>query len=162
MMTLATNMQQSESWLRRLFRPSVTGNCVDSVSDSARDSRGDSTRTSGAAGDSPRRARLPLRNMSAEVHAERLLLWLQEPGGLTGRILVDDLRAIHGEMCLHLGWRIRPWQPIARQLALRLSGGRKTWAWVEGATGERVRRRVYFIPEPIEQEKQLPADRLAA
>lgn len=174
---------QSGKWLRRLFWPrSVSlhtgaaggaggGRRLEHAAES--ESKSNATRRPDSIGDSPslsarqsdsrpRRARLPLRHMSAVAHAERLLQWLQEPGGLTGRILADELRLIHAEMCAELGWRVRPWQTIARQLALRLSDGKKTWCWIEGPNGERLRRRVYVIPATIEPPQPLPAERLAA
>ncbi len=84
---------------------------------------------------------------SAAEHARRLLLWLQEPGGLTGPVLARDLQVIHREMSAEIGWKTRPWNPVGRQLALLLSGGRKTWAWVtDPRTGRRQRLRVYQIP----------------
>lgn len=80
-------------------------------------------------------------------HARRLLAWLQEPGGLTGPILARELQVIHQEMCADIGWNMRPWNPIGHQLAMLLSGGRKTWAWVaDPKTGRRHRLRVYQIP----------------
>ncbi len=98
-----------------------------------------------------RRARTEaLEQHSPAEHASALIAWLQAPGGLgrTGQILARELQVIHAEMCAEIGWQQRPWNPIARELALLLSGGRKTWAWSTSPDGARHRLRTYNVPAP--------------
>ena len=74
---------------------------------------------------SPRRRRWP---QTPEQHARALLDWLQSPGGLTGEIRSDEVQRIHRDMCLALGWDVRPWNPVAEVLT-RLTSGRKIYRW---------------------------------
>lgn len=131
----------------RAQRQPTPGCCTDSAIDSGADSA--LTRRVRAP---DRRSEHPLQNLPPAVHAVRLLQWLREPGGRLGEILASELREIHVEMCLELGWRARPWNPIARELAKRLSDGRKTWVWLTDSKGHRWRRRVYRIDSGADSE----------
>lgn len=91
------------------------------------------------------RRKYQLEQHSAAAHAMRLLQWLREPGGRVGDILASELQEIHVEACAEWGWHARPWNPVARELAARVSGGRKTWAWITDSKGRRFRRRIYRI-----------------
>lgn len=90
----------------------------------------------------------------ADEHAVELIAWLRE-AGVEGNVLSADMRAHHLRMCEVKGWLPRKWQPVARELARRTTGGRKVYAWV----GER-RRRIYplhwaRVCELSEQEPRL-------
>lgn len=88
---------------------------------------------------------------SPAAHAKELLRYMREEGGRTGEILAVELQQAHAEMCIDLGWQIpSAWNAIGRELNY-LTGGRKTYAWVNGH-----RLRVYRIeptPEPVKKRK---------
>lgn len=86
------------------------------------------------------------RRAEPEEHAAALLEVLQAPGGRTGSIPVDDLKAIHVDMCLEVDWEIINWIPVGRELR-RLLGAEKTYD--KG-------KRVYRIP-PIAGRSRLRA-----
>jgi hypothetical protein len=62
-------------------------------------------------------------------HAVELLEWLKSKN-VEGLILAADVREEHQQMCRAKGWTPRKWQPVARELARRTTGGRKVYAWV--------------------------------
>lgn len=98
---------------------------------------------------------LALADRTPAEHARRLVTWLQgdvsgssittsEP--TCGAVLSRDAQRQHREMCAELGWNLRPWQRVSRELSLMISGGKKTWKWVTDEIGERHRLRVFHIP----------------
>lgn len=52
--------------------------------------------------------------------------------GLKGCVLADDLRELHKEMCRERGWLPKKWNPVARAISLRTTGGKKIYAHIEG------------------------------
>ena len=51
---------------------------------------------------------------------------------LEGSILADHMREIHAEMCSERGWLPQKWNPVARAISLRTTGGKKVYAYVNG------------------------------
>src|SRR5262245_5470757 len=56
-------------------------------------------------------------------------------------------RALYSEMVIELGWAEQSWNPVARELDLICTGGRKPYAWIVTRTGQKRRLRVYPIPQ---------------
>jgi hypothetical protein len=75
----------------------------------------------------------------ATAHAEALIEHALA-AGFTGAILAADLRKLHQEMCRARGWLPRRWNPVAHQLALKTTRGKKVYAWVDGH-----RRRIHLL-----------------
>jgi hypothetical protein len=97
----------------------------------------------------PNRRKPPrLQDHPARAHAQQLLLWLQDPEfEHQGQLITADIHEIYAEVCLHLGWRQRPWNPVAREFARLTTDGRKIYATflIDG----RIRKlRVYPVCEP--------------
>lgn len=74
-------------------------------------------------------------------HSQKLLRWLQEPGGKTGTITATELRAIYVEMCTELQLMPLSWIPVGRELR-RLTMSGKIYAYINGR-----RTCIYRIPE---------------
>jgi hypothetical protein len=89
-----------------------------------------------------------LQDHPAKAHAQQLLVWLRDPEfEHQGQLTTADILEIYAEVCLHLGWRQRPWNPVAREFARLTTGGRKIYCTflIEG----RVRKlRIYPVCEP--------------
>jgi hypothetical protein len=89
-----------------------------------------------------------LQDHPARAHAAQLLLWLQDPEfEHQGQLTTADILEIYAEVCLHLNWRQRPWNPVAREFARMTTDGRKIYATflIDG----RIRKlRVYPVCEP--------------
>ena len=80
-----------------------------------------------------------------EVHAKRLLLWLQDSIDGPVSIYAEDAIDAHREMCADLLWEYRPWNPVARELR-KLLGGKKYYPVVRSPNGDKHRLCVYEIP----------------
>lgn len=88
-------------------------------------------------------------------HAERFVAWLQD-NNLAGCLIFHDaILELYAEMVIELGWAERSWNPVARQLDLICTGGRKPYEWILTPTGRKRRLRVYPIP-PVTPEVQAP------
>lgn len=120
--------------------------------------RGPSGGDSGAA---PAAAIPLLRSLSADEHAQALLVWLQGDRGVTGEILARDLIEMHAEMCLDESIEIRPWNPVAVQFT-RLIGDRKKYCWHTETDGHKARLRVYSVPPLRVRARTVPALKEAA
>ena len=79
-----------------------------------------------------------------DVHANRLLDWLQSEGGLTGELRVEEIQHIYRHMCADIGWEERPWNPVAREFT-RLTTGKKVYRWFDLEDG-RHKLRIYPVP----------------
>src|SRR5215469_14039509 len=67
-----------------------------------------------------------LQDHPAEAHGRELLRWLQDPDfDHRGQLRTKDIQDIYAEVCLHLDWRQRPWNPVAREFARLTTDGRK-------------------------------------
>lgn len=67
----------------------------------------------------------------ADEHAVALIEWAQA-AGFEGSVLATDMMELHRQMCRARGWLPRKWNPVARAVALRTTGGRKFYAHVGG------------------------------
>jgi hypothetical protein len=99
----------------------------------------------------------PLSVRPAKEHATRLIAWLHgdttgsriaDAECFSGPILARDLQRQYAEMAAELNWCEQPWRRVGRELALMISGGKKTWERVSDSSGSRHRLRVYVIPPP--------------
>lgn len=80
-----------------------------------------------------------------EAHAQELLRWLRSRPHLVNVMLtVEEMRLHHDAMCAALGWRKRPWNPVAKHLREITSRGRKTYD-CRDVDGVPKRVRVYSI-----------------
>jgi hypothetical protein len=61
-------------------------------------------------------------------------------------IFHDAILELYNEMVIELRWAERSWNPVARELDLICTGGRKPYEWEFTPTGKKRRRRVYPIP----------------
>jgi hypothetical protein len=57
---------------------------------------------------------------------------------------------LYRQMCKHLNWAVRPWNPVAREVT-RLTTGRKVYRWFRDRDGLLHRLRVYPPPPPIRE-----------
>jgi hypothetical protein len=90
----------------------------------------------------------PLRDTkehTAECHASELLDWLAERQK-RGPMLYRSVHTAYLQMTRERGWPSCPWNRLARQLALRLSNGRKTFVWGIDTAGRPRRFRVFWLP----------------
>ena len=78
-----------------------------------------------------------------DIHARRLLAWLQAPGGMTGQVLAADLQAVYVEMAAELGWNTLSWLRVGQELALIT--GPRTYRYFQ-RNGKTQRLRTYAIP----------------
>jgi hypothetical protein len=80
-------------------------------------------------------------------HAELLLVWIQQNVDLSrGQLFREAVQEFYVEAITEARWAGRPWNPIARQLDLICTGGRKPYASASTATGRMKRRRYYPVP----------------
>ena len=61
-------------------------------------------------------------------------------------IFYDQMIEFYTEALIEAGWEDRSWNPVARELDLICTGGRKPYEWITTRTGQKRRRRVYPIP----------------
>ena len=78
-----------------------------------------------------------------DLHARRMLAWLQAPGGMTGQALAADLQAMYVEMAAELGWHTLSWLRVGQELALIT--GPRTYRYFQ-RNGKTQRLRTYAIP----------------
>ena len=105
---------------------------------------------------------LPKRDLehhSPHEHALLAIDWTQRNIDLsTGMIFYDQMIAFYTEAVIEAGWRERSWNPIARELDLICTGGRKPYEWIFTRTGQKRRRRVYPIPGSRAEKDEAPMD----
>lgn len=94
-----------------------------------------------------------LEHHSVREHAESFVAWLQDNNLAGSLIFHDAILELYAEMMIELGWAERSWNPVARQLDLICTGGRKPYEWVATSTGRKRRMRVYPIPPATPTEK---------
>jgi hypothetical protein len=88
-----------------------------------------------------------LKQHSPHQHALLAIDWTQRNIDLSvGMIFYDQMIEFYTEAVIEAGWRERSWNPIARELDLICTGGRKPYEWIITRTGQKRRRRVYPIP----------------
>jgi hypothetical protein len=84
-----------------------------------------------------------------EVHALRLLLWVQEDWRVGDEILARDLEVIYREICSELWWKPLRWRyknGVAHHF--RLLNGDPLYRWTRDSAGQRHRRLSYPIRAP--------------
>jgi hypothetical protein len=78
--------------------------------------------------------------------ARQFLSWLKQRYG-GQRVFAHHLQdQLYPSFCDEKGWRPRPWNRVAKHLK-SLTGGKRTYEWVEEVDGPRHRLRVYLIPK---------------
>ena len=87
-----------------------------------------------------------LEHHCAREHAERFVSWLQDNNFAGSTLLHEAILELYTEMVIEIGWVERSWNPIARDLDLICTGGRKPYEWVITRTGGKRRLRAYPIP----------------
>ena len=89
-----------------------------------------------------------LEHHTASEHASLLLEWVQDNVELGhGLLFHEALQEFYAEAVNEAGWAARPWSPVARQLDLICTGGKKPYTWVMTPTGRMRRRRYYPMPK---------------
>ena len=87
-----------------------------------------------------------LQHHSPREHALLVIDWTRRNIDLsTGMIFYDQMIEFYTEAIIEAGWQERSWNPVARELDLICTGGRKPYEWVVTRTGHKRRRRVYPI-----------------
>ncbi len=71
-----------------------------------------------------------LEHRTAREHAERFIAWLQDNDLAGGMIFHEAILELYTEMVIELGWAERSWNPVARELDLICTGGRKPYEWI--------------------------------
>ena len=100
---------------------------------------------------------LPPMSLPPARHAERLLEWLQKHE-MYGVYLFPEMLSLYHGMCLQQNLAVRPWAPVAHQLAKITSHGKKTFCWIFVETEQQKRRRrVYVIAPPPTPKRHIPA-----
>jgi hypothetical protein len=95
----------------------------------------------------------PRSDQPIEVHALRLLLWVQQDWRAGEEILACDLEDIYVQLCLELWWNPLRWKHkngVAHHF--RLLNGEPVYRWVDGRDGLRHRLAAYPIKPPRRQE----------
>ena len=119
------------------------------------DTDSDQHRSSGAgAGSEPaageRRADW-LEHHTAREHAQLLVGWIRRNVELErGMVFHEAMQEFYAEAIIDAGWAAKPWNPIAREVDLICTGGKKPYVWVMTPTGRMRRRRYYPIPATAE------------
>ena len=89
-----------------------------------------------------------LEHHSPREHALLAIDWTRRNIDLsTGMIFYDQMIEFYTEAIIEAGWQEKSWNPVARELDLICTGGRKPYEWIITRTGQKRRRRVYPIPE---------------
>ena len=102
---------------------------------------------------------LPPREM-AELHARRLFEAMLDVEQFEPGDCIDsgEMYLRYDMMCEALGWRVRPWNPVAAAITKMLGG--KTYREVDYSTRKHNRRpRVYIVPpidSPLRRPKKKP------
>ena len=88
-----------------------------------------------------------LQHHSARDHALLLISWVQvNVNSAAGMLFHDEILEFYTEALIEAGWYERSWNPVARELDLICTGGRKPYEWTITKTGQKRRRRVYPLP----------------
>ena len=92
-----------------------------------------------------------LEHHTAGEHAQLLLGWIRRNVELErGMVFHEAMQEYYAEAVIDAGWAANPWNPIARELDLICTGGKKPYVWVMTPTGRMRRRRYYPIPKCAE------------
>ena len=92
-----------------------------------------------------------LEHHTAREHAQLLLGWILRNVELErGMVFHEAIQEYYAEAVIDAGWAAKPWNPIAREVDLICTGGRKPYVWVMTPTGRMRRRRYYPIPKCAE------------
>ena len=88
-----------------------------------------------------------LEHHSVREHAQLLVSWIQRNVELErGLVFHEAMQEFYAEAIIDAGWAAKPWNPIAREMDLICTGGKKPYVWVMTPTGRLRRRRYYPIP----------------
>ena len=92
-----------------------------------------------------------LEHHTAQEHAQLLLSWIRHNVELDrGMVFHEAMQEYYAEAVIDAGWAAKPWNPIAREIDLICTGGKKPYVWVMSPTGRMRRRRYYPIPKCAE------------
>ena len=92
-----------------------------------------------------------LEHHTAREHAQLLVGWIRSNVELdSGMVFHEAMQEYYAEAVIDAGWAAKPWNPIAREIDLICTGGRKPYVWVMSPTGRMRRRRYYPIPKAAE------------
>ena len=92
-----------------------------------------------------------LEHHTAQEHAQLLVSWIRRNVELErGMVFHEAMQEYYAEAVIDAGWAAKPWNPIAREIDLICTGGRKPYVWVMSPTGRMRRRRYYPIPKAAE------------
>ena len=90
------------------------------------------------------RSQRVLQHHSPREHALLAIEWTQRNIDVSvGMIFYDQMIEFYTEALIEAGWEDRSWNPVARELDLICTGGRKPYEWITTRTGQKRRRRVY-------------------
>jgi hypothetical protein len=78
-------------------------------------------------------------------HACQLLSTLLASGFESRELVVGDLQQEYRSMCHQLGWKVRPWNPLAAAFRRLTTGDKKIYRWFKFTDGVARRVRVYPI-----------------
>jgi hypothetical protein len=96
--------------------------------------------------------------MPPAAHARALLALLQEQDhGIDNWVRTSEMRKTYLELCAREGWRPCKWNPVARELALLTTGGKKVYRRFLNDDGTTTKQRVYPIPPRSEPAQVDPA-----
>jgi hypothetical protein len=105
-----------------------------------------------------RRRSAPLLDVSPAAQARALVSLLQEQDhGIENHIRTPEMRQTYLEMCAREGWRPCKWNPLARELTLITTGGKKVYSRFQNDAGTTTKQRVYPIPPRSEPAQVDPA-----
>ena len=85
-------------------------------------------------------------------HAQQLLVWLQEPGGLTGNVPFPELKMAYQDMVREIGWEPAGWNAVGREL-------RKLLGLKKGYLKKRI---VYNIPSARQSSEVIVLQKMRA
>jgi len=95
-----------------------------------------------------------LEHHTVREHAQLLVGWIRrnvEPE--RGIVFHEAMQEYYAEAIIDAGWAAKPWNPIAREVDLICTGGKKPYVWVMTPTGRMRRRRCYPIPNSAELKR---------
>ena len=100
----------------------------------------------------PKRLRVDwLEHHTVREHAQLLVGWICNNVELErGMVFHEAMQEYYAEAIIDAGWAAKPWNPIAREVDLICTGGKKPYTWVMTPTGRMRRRRYYPIPKTAE------------
>ena len=92
-----------------------------------------------------------LEHHTVQEHAQLLVGWIRRNIELErGMVFHEAIQEYYAEAVIEAGWAAKPWNPIAREMDLICTGGRKPYVWVMTPTGRMRGRRYYPIPKSVE------------